>query len=409
MLGSGGSSVEILLDGDLYNGKSTQPTFAPGQAVSGRVAYTPTARKTIDEVIIILSGRCYTVVRRPDVGGFGKDTYAEDIELFRMKRTLFTGPYTLQNTRTVWQFGFVLPKETNYVRVAGKDNWLYQSGPHELPPSVTSSGDGHRALLSYSLKVVVNPGSQLRSEDWTLPITITNCSYETLPPPESFSCPVMEVSHQRLKQAIAEKASLRQKIGHAFRRDSAHHQNMPFVATAYLPAAASISQALPISLSVRSLSQARVPDLTLVTGSLELIAKVHVRVNLRQTDYDEKIWEDIGHRILTEASIPLPTDGRVVELSKLMRLADLVPDQDRYRISPSFKSYTVNRSYYLKLHMSLRDSTSDSTFHVESRIPFLILPMEHPSINSIASESLLPQYSEAGPNLPAYIEHASET
>lgn len=408
MLGSGGSTVEILLDNDLYNGKSSQPTFVPGQAISGRVVYTPASRKNIDEVIIILSGRCYTVIRRPDVGGgFGKDSYTEDIELFRTTRTLLTGPYTLQN-RTVWQFGFILPNETNYARSTGKDNWLYHDDPHELPPSVRSAGDGHTARLTYSLKVVVNPGSHLHSEDWTLPINVTNCSYQSLPAPESLQCMFEEVSHQKFKQTTTEKASLRVRIGHAFRKDSFHSPSVPFVANAYMPAAASMTQPLPISLSIQSIPNAKASRLTLTTAVLELTAKTHLRVNLRQTDYDEKIWEEIGHRTIIETSVPLPANGEATKVPKSVRLADLVPDQDRHRISPSFKSYTVNRSYYLKLHASVHDALSDHTFHIESRIPFLILPMEHPSVNRQASESLLPRYSEAGLNLPAYIENASE-
>lgn len=76
-------------------------------------------------------------------------------------------------------------------------------------------------------------------------------------------------------------------------------------------------------------------------------------------------------------------------------------------ITASFRSYTVNRSYYLKLAIDVHDQASDRTFHLEGRLPFLILPIEHPSLNSHAAKALLPTYNEVGRNLPAYIEHAS--
>lgn len=67
----------------------------------------------------------------------------------------------------------------------------------------------------------------------------------------------------------------------------------------------------------------------------------------------------------------------------------------------------MNRSYYLKLAIEVRDQTSNHTFQLQARLPFLVLPAEHPSLNPSAANAMLPSYNEAGLNLPAYIEHVS--
>jgi hypothetical protein len=331
-------TVQFLLDNDLYNGRGSQPTFIPGQPITGRVAYTATSRNNIDEVIIILKGRCQTVVRRPDLAGFGKDSYSEDIELFRSKKPLFTGPFTFQPTTTEWHFGFVLPKQTTYVRDIGEQNWLYQTQPHQLPPSTTSAGDGHKAVVSYYLKVIINPGSHLHSEEWNLQIAVTNCSDKLLPEPTVMECAFAESAQHRPRKPSAEKMSFKQKIGHVFSKDTFQHAAPPFLATAYMSGAASVSQSFPIAISIRRLPGTASPDkstLTLQHVSLQLVAKVHARVKLRGEDFDEKIWEDLGQNQLVTTPTPVPAHGEAFEIAHSVRVADLIADVDKDRRHPS--------------------------------------------------------------------------
>ena len=335
MRGKDSGNLEILLDSDLYSGRGLQPTFTPGSTISGRVLYTPSSRKTIDEVIIILRGRCYTVVRDPDVAGFGKDSYAEDTDLFRLEQTLLTGPFTMQSTTTEWRFKFVLPKQVTGTRQAGRENnWLYESRAHATPPSTTSVGQGHQALLTYALKVIINPNSHHRLERWNLPIAVTSTSDSALPEARATPHGFEEARRSKLNKSPVEKLSFRQKMSHAFTKDSGRHSELPFVATAYMPDAASLSQELPIAVSLRqtaSIQGVEQSVFVLTAASLELQAKVHVRVNIRQDDLDAKIWEELGQHTLLHAETPLPSRGEAIELASSVRLADIVPEKERDR------------------------------------------------------------------------------
>jgi len=76
-------------------------------------------------------------------------------------------------------------------------------------------------------------------------------------------------------------------------------------------------------------------------------------------------------------------------------------------IVPSFKTYLINRTYYLRLSVKVWDKLSDQTFQLETRVPFSILPMEQASLSSRSADFLLPSYSEAVLPSPAFVEHAS--
>lgn len=328
------TTLEILLDNDLYNGKGIQPTFTPGQAITGRVVYTPTSRKNIEDVSILLLGRCVTVITR---AGFGKDSYTEDIELFRLKKTLLKGPFTMQATTTEWQFSFVLPMKTTFTRNGGEDNWLYETQAHQLVPSIMSTAHGHEATINYSLRVVINSGHLRGSEDWKLPIAVTICSKATLPEPESVRCDLEVIKELRLKQPTAEKINFRQKMGRVFSKDSVHHIAFPFHIEAYMPDVCGISQVLSVSISVRPSRSDKggVPTaLSLLGASLELISKIHVRVQTRVGDLDEKIWEDFGQHKLVDSESDLPLYGEPIELSSV-RLVDLVHEEARRSTSTS--------------------------------------------------------------------------
>ena len=346
MRGKDAGNLEILLDSDLYSGKGPQPTFTPGSTISGRVLYTPAARKTIDEVIIILRGRCYTVVRDPDVAGFGKDSYAEDNDLFRLEQTLLTGPFTMQSTTTEWRFKFILPKQVIATRQAGRENnWLYESRAHSTPPSTSSAGQGHQALLTYALKVIINPNSHHRLERWNLPIAVTSTSDNIYPEPRAAPHVFEEARHSKLVRLPVEKLSFRQKMSHAFTKESIRHSELPFVATAYMPNAASLSQELPVAVSLRRKAGAPGAEqstFVLTAATLELHAKVHVRVNIRQDDLDAKIWEELGQYNLLGTATPLPSHGEAIELSNSVRLADIVPEKERDRES----SFTSNTQHH---------------------------------------------------------------
>lgn len=327
------TSVEILLDNDLYDGKSRQPTYTAGQGISGRVVYMPAAQKKVEEVTILLLGRCSTVVRCPDLAGFGKDLYAEEIEMFRLKRTLLTGPFTMQATTTEWRFAFVLPTKTAFVRAFGGDNWLYETQPHQLPPSTSSAGQGHKAVVTYSLRVVVDSGHLRGSEAWNLPIAVTTCSDQILPQPESVRC-ALEVTKQTIiKLPGPEKVNLRQKMVRAFSKDTFHHPSCPYDIVAYMPDAANISQPMSVSISARpNTGSDKVAPLSLLQANLELIAKVHVRVKTRMGDIDEKIWEEYGQHPLVDSPSPVHANGHAMELSNSVRLADLVQEEVRQRM-----------------------------------------------------------------------------
>jgi hypothetical protein len=326
------STVAFLLDNDLYNGKGSQPTFVPGQPITGRVSYTATARQTIDEVVIILKGRCQTVVRRPDLAGFGKDSYAEEIELFRLQKPLLRGPFTFQPTTTEWQFGFVLPKQTTYVRDTGQQNWLYQTLPHQLPPSTASNSNGHKAAISYMLKVIINPGSHLHSEEWNFRIAVANCSDKLLPQPSIIDCAFAESTQHRSRISVVEGMTFKQKIGHVFSKETFQHVVPPFLATAYMPGSASISQPFPVTLSIKGLpTVSGKTTFLLLHASLQLIAKIHVRVKLRNQDFDEKIWEDVGPHQLLTTTRTVPVSGEALELADSICLADLVANVDKSR------------------------------------------------------------------------------
>jgi len=326
------TTLEILLDNDLYNGKGIQPTFTPGQAIAGHVVYTPTSRKNIEDVSILLLGRCITVITRP---GFGKDSYTEDIELLRLKKTLLRGPFTMQATTAEWQFGFVLPTKTTFTRNGGEDNWLYETQAHQVAPTTMSAAHGHKAVISYLLRVVINSGHLRGSESWNLPIAVTICSKATLPKRENIRCHLEVCKQPRMKQPVSEKVSLKQKMGRVFSKESVHHVPIPFDIEAFVPDVAGVSQVFSVSISVRTSigNKSGIPmTLSLLGASLELTSKVHVRVQTRVGDLDEKIWDDFGQHIIVGGESTLLASGDPIELSNSVRLLDLVPEEARQRM-----------------------------------------------------------------------------
>ncbi|GAB7347197.1 hypothetical protein MBLNU459_g3306t1 [Dothideomycetes sp. NU459] len=396
----------IHFDGDLLNGTSAFPTFTPGQPVSGKVLYSVAAKKDIDEVTITLKGKCFTWIKKRRGGqNAGYHVDKEKIELFRYQQTLFRGPYSVQGTDFEWPFSFQLPETTSYIRDQGSDNVLYNANPQPLPPSVDVQEGGMRAsmkaIVSYELKVKINPNKLLHSEKVVQPLIIIPLSRSYLPRPISTAVSFgrQEWSSSQLRP---EQHTFKQKIGHIFSSDpSLRTPEINFVATAYVPQASSIWQPLSISLSIQHQitgpTDPEKPVLVLEQVVVQLKAYTNLRVSSLFGGHNEIAKTYLGETRIPGQHTVLPLDNQPIQVTENLRLADCT--REVWRLAPSFSTYTINQSYSLKIMGRVQHPETRHVFNFEAKIPFEILPMDNPSstIQTPPPESMTQEVYMAAP------------
>lgn len=396
------SNPSIQFDSDPLNGSGPFPTFVPGQTVSGKVTYAVQTQKRIDEVVIILKGKCFTWIKRSN--GNNSTVYKEKIVLFRFRETVFRGPYEMQSANFEWPFSFVLPESTNHVR-GNPNSALYTDGPQPLPPSVDVQNEGFgshcKAIISYDLKVKVNPDRLLHSEKVSQRLVVVPYSSSPLPQPVPTRV-IFDTQEWTSKQLRPEQHSFKQKMSHVFSNDpSLKTPTIRFGATAHFPRAASIWQPMPISFSIQHRRMGPTdpenPVLVLDSVQLELKAYTNLQVSGTFSNHDSSAKSSLGSHTIRGQHVLLPLDDQPIQVTDNFRLVDLCRE---WRLTPSFGTYTINQSYTLKLTAYVRHPDTGHVFKLETKTPFEIRPIENPNAGTTAAP--VPQIEPSDMPAPTY-------
>lgn len=412
----GVSQIVITLDGKDHE---RNPTFAPGEVVSGIVRFTLVEQKKIDLIVIILEGEVFTDVVRKS-GNNSRSHHKEKIPLFMMSKTLFTGPYTMQQNCLEWPFSFTLPERTTIKREDHRaDDINFDPGHQPLPPSTDIECGGIRpikARVSYCLKAVINPYSLLRSKEFPLPIIVAPLSPDALAQP-TLSALRVEEQFYRSNSLRVEQHSFKQKMKHVFGDDpSLKTPAVNFRPAVYLPKAASTSQPFPIALSInRIMSSTNDPEnpvLILDQIHLRLKQYTSVRVKSLVGNYNDDGSQDVAQQLISPR-VQLPLDGTYVKIKDLFQISKM--RRDPMPLPPSFKTYTINQHYKLKvaIHVSLVHPNTRHIYQFDAETAFTLLPSEAcsllPPFAQQAPDELQPSYGSDGAAPPAYDGPSSST
>lgn len=406
--------INISLDRDFLNGTGTFPTFLPGQVVSGKVNFTVHAEKNIDLVNITFEGQCFTeVVENSHTGTGNRSTrYREKIPLFTFTTELFRGPFKMSPTEMEWPFSFTFPESTQFFRSGhhGEDTF-YDPGHQPLPPSLdveASSIHPLKARVVYSLTAAVNPQSLLGSKEFVMPLVLLTVSKDPLAPPQNVAIRTDD-QHWRSSSLRQEELSFKQKMKHVFSNDPALQTPcISFKSTSHMPRAASIWQPLSLAASIQQkITGPNDPkDPTLLLDNVHIQLKQYTSVRVKGTVFSNR--SDRTSQVLAtrdhRPKIKLALDDTPTPCFDAFKLADLLPET--YRLAPTFKTYTINHSYMLKMVIMVYHQESGHYFKYQTKTPFVILPMDDPRASRPVASSLenLPAYGKADTQLPGYRE-----
>jgi len=224
--------------------------FAPGETFRGKVRYVGTlAQEKVDDIVIVFKGKLASILRTHN--GRGRSKTEENIDLFRIQKNLFRGPYTMQRTTLEYPFEFTFPETFRYERDGiGGGSSNGQSGVRSpLPPTFAyETGIGRRrgeCFAAYVLKVKLNHGSLTRSQEEDVPLLFM--PYASDAPRSAITTRfVFPTSFWQSSSLRSEKLSFSQKL---FGNPGSRDPSISFSGTLTLPDSLAPDDSVPLYFS----------------------------------------------------------------------------------------------------------------------------------------------------------------
>ena len=333
--------VRIKLDG------GNDQIFFPGASVSGVVEYRSPAMDLLMSLNLVIRGVSKTFALP------GPKSYQEHVELFHVAEVLLPAPLrAAARTTYTWDFSFVLPMLTGPDRSSNvyldAANPMFEEHPHALPPSMDSD-QSKATQIQYHMYAVASrscTGSLSVSQSWEQPVVFNIDNVRYLP---DVHAPPAEPP-QRLERpfrVLLPAGRQRQLLS-----PSLSDTGQSYMLVAHMPTSLVLGQELLVHLQVLPF-QSNLPEAggcdspkaeMVAVASLDLHAYTHRR--------------SAKHRHSTELTevraVPLPIRPGSAVIALRSGRQDLGFRTLKYQSwPPSFKSYSVSRSYSLNLEVEV--------------------------------------------------------
>ena len=326
-------------------------TYCPGQIISGTVDYKTRAEDVLNNITITLRGVCK--VKNKQGSKLGK----EYVELFHHQEVLLGVPKKLlPGTLHSWPFVFEFPQKTGPDRSGlyiENGRYLFDEKPHVLPPSIgPDQADAHTRIEYRIYVVAIRDGAfpghgVLKGEPITQDLTI-RCMPDILP--EVFPPSQPRALESKVSYYQNEKRSISQKISGA-KAGLGLPKLVSFVIVALIPDVVVLGQPIPISFYL-SCSPLTSPYSAGCLPSSEATC-YHKSTKLAIIAHTSRRFTDVPHSSsLTESRIEVL--GVETGNGEVLKLDNQNPTPRHFGTSkvrdwpPSFKSYSISRSYTLQ-------------------------------------------------------------
>ena len=346
------------------NGLATQ-AFAPGDPITGTVDYLTRAEDIITLTTVDFRGTSRVKVKAAD-GTIRK----ESVELFHHKETLFSGEQVVPPRQSIrWPFTFAFPFFTGPDKSGAypeEGSSKFIDTPHQLPPSVSQQDAGEPVEITYTLFAVVLRSYRAPQSAyfWSEGIhkVIEDLQVRPVVVPDSVrvSDPGPMEEMLTLMSADTRRPSLTQRRW-SVATNTVTQTHMPFKAIVDAPNLIVLGKDITISYQVQSerantdLDAPSVCPCSLKTAKVSLRAHTHWRATEGQ---GSRVFTDTKTKVL--GTVQGPSKSQAAE-QNLMFKTDAVKD-----FPPSFKSYSISRSYSLHVHMTFtckgQKGTLEATF-----------------------------------------------
>ena len=386
--------VRIKLDG------GPNQTIGPGQILRGTVEYKSPADDRLSSLTIDFRGVSKVSDGIDPRRNLPRPSREDQVELFHIRETLFQGNRTLEHHKShTWPFDFIFPAttgpdRTNLYQVADDDN--FDERPHQMPPSIGPDQAEH-ARISYHMYAVAERGHRaygghVASREEPVVHNIENLRYMPDVLPEMIHPTPAPSLEQTFRIFPPSRRSLVQKVHHAL-AGSGPQAAYTFKVVLNPPSMIILGKPIPISFLVRDVSDPSPdslcpsPACIYKTASLGLTSKTYKRCT--KIPYDTP-WVDMKlKKLITDHAVGgLPLDTSV-QARKFP--SDVVKDWP-----PSFKSYSISRSYDLQIDITVRfeGQKHDVVAHFEIADITVIRPA---SEESLLARTII---NEAPPPMP---------
>ena len=345
----------------LYGGN--EQTFYPGAQVAGKVELKSPSDDKISSLTVDLRGVTKILPRK------GSQTREEHIELFHITEVLVSQPMFIEPRKPYsWNFTFALPFETGR-DLSGKykdgENSKFEEKPHSLPPSLLSD-QSEEVRIEYQMYAVAKRpfrGVAMARDLQQVPIVHNIESLRYTPEVLSAESDVTrEHSHTfQVYPPKKRKLSLKNPASVA----SAQQHPVRFMITASVPPMISLGEDVSVRYSLRHYT-----NLGMVEGPEKLQYYAHKSMSL-------SLRVNTHRRTALDPHIPSLTETKSKKL--VIRPTAGGSPQDSAKFStkeitdwpPSFKSYSIARTYDLLLEITVTDGKQD--FEAKFETPVTIV------------------------------------
>lgn len=425
-------SIEIQLEGN-------QVVFHPGDVIRGKVVYQLAKSKTIDKVILSLSGLIKTEYIPMQNGNAAilqgpRRPSREKIELFDTQEVvLFQGPYKVPPQTFEWPFELALPKTCSRGSAAAGRGSADTLPPNasgmpandaviNLPPNYKWRdmlvGRDASAEISYNLSVNVSSGGRLgglfSGDSYELPLTVrpslTSPDQSLDLKPTAYDVfPSVSWSSSQLRPA-ERRLSLRNKMKSTFSSDpTLKTPCLAFTLVVHVPRSLDLHQRFAVSFSVRHERKTEndpdSPTLELCDLSLVLMAHTTMIVGRMGLFQEERVTQGeqilAAHKPQLSTALKLPIEGDMILAAEDLCLADWLGKEVAERpdaLLSDFSTWVVKVGHRLAMQATVRHAETEKEFKFATQVPFELRRSggsgvsQHQAQGGSSAQEQLPRY-----------------
>jgi len=344
--------VRIRLDG------GPEQTIRPGQILRGTVEYKSPVEDRLSSLTIDFRGVTKVSDGLNPRRNLPRHSREDQVELFHIRETIFQGIRTLEHHKShTWPFDFIFPATTGPDRTrlyTVADDDRFDEKPHQMPPSIGSDQAEH-ARINYHMYAVAERGHRaygghVAFREEPVVHNIENLKYMPDVLPEMVQPTPAPSLEQIFGVFPPSRRSLAQMVQHAV-ASSGPQATYAFKVVVNPPSMIILGEPIPISFVIRNVSDPSpdlsypVPACIYKTTSVSLTSKTYKRCT--KVPYEKPWVETKLKKLVTDHAVGgLPLDTSV-QARKFP--SDVVKDWP-----PSFKSYSISRSYDLQVDITVR-------------------------------------------------------
>ena len=326
--------IRIQLDG------GNDRTFFPGALVSGVVEYVSITQDVLKSLNLVFRGVSKVLPKR------GSKTGQEHIELFHMAQVLVSHPLRIVPRKSyTWDFTFVMPLHTGPDRLniyTDSGNALFQEQAHPLPPHLDSS-QSEAVRIEYHMYAIASRACNgtFAASQWEEPVVCNIDSVRCMPDVHN----LQDRPVQSLERMIDVFPTIKRRfsLGSSIQANASQLPLRSLTLVIDVPSVIALGDMIQISLRARSATAIDSTVSIVPCASVQLISTALVSCTYRRT-------AKISHNdSLTESKTKVLGAFKSVGMLPFDSLTQvrLFPTCSVQSWPPSFKSYSISRSYFL--------------------------------------------------------------